>query len=363
MPVKPAPRPPAKAAPKIPVGSSEINQSDLKGLRGAWQRRQLVVFLGAGVSLPYGLPSWRNLVLDLLFEQTQHTKALGSLWPHYRRALAEWMTDYFDYNPLVLGRMIERDIKNHPERNEDRSFIEKLRERLYADIKNPAPAPTALQAIARLIEKTTPVRGVSAAVTFNYDDLLEQELAKLKVRYTPVIGPLRQQGRDFPVVHPHGYVPMTGPATRDTLVFTEDDYHKLTDTVFHWSLSELVIYLRKCNVLFIGLSMSDPNLRRLLDACRNSKIPQHWQIQKRHAVHDSEMNMVMASVERRARQHGEVLGIGAQKGTPAMEDAIRAALRQADTYDREVFESMGVKTIWIEDWADLPPLLDTIPEP
>ena len=183
------------------------------------------------MSLPYGLPSWRNLVLDLLFEQTQHTKAPGSLWPDYRRALAEWRMDYFDYNPLVLGRMIERDIRNHPERNEDRSFIEKLRERLYTNIKNPAPAATALQAIARLIEKTTPVHGVSAAVTFNYDDVLEQELAKLQVRFTPVIGPLRQHGLDFPGVHPHGYVPMTGPATRDTLVFTEDDYHKLTDTI------------------------------------------------------------------------------------------------------------------------------------
>ncbi len=360
MSAKHAPRPPAKAAPKIPIGGSEINPSDLKGLRGAWRQKQLVLFLGAGVSLPYGLPSWRNLVLDLLFEQTQHTKALGSLWPHYRRALAEWMMDYFDYNPLVLGRMIERDISKNPGRNEDRSFIEKLQERLYASLKNPAPTATALQAIARLIEKTTPVQGISAAVTFNYDDLLEQELGKLKVPFSPVIGPLRQQGRDFPVVHPHGYVPMAGFATRDTLVFTEDDYHKLTDTVFHWSLSELVIYLRKFNVMFIGLSMSDPNLRRLLDACRNSKIPQHWQIQKRHAVHDSEMGTVMASVERRARQHGELMGIRAQKGTPAMEDAIRAALRQADTYDREVFQSMGVKTIWIEDWADLPPLIDTI---
>lgn len=343
------------------VGGSRINQSDLAGLKKAWREKRLVIFLGAGVSLPYGLPSWRNLVLDLLFEQARHTRALGSLRPHYRRALAEWMMDYFDYNPLVLGRMIERDIRKHPERHPGRGFMEQLRERLYANVQLPPPGPTALQAVARLIGKSTSGSGAAAAVTFNYDDLLEQELMQLKVPHTPVIGPVRQEGRDFPVIHPHGYVPRHGAADRETLVFTEDDYHRLTDTVFHWSLSELVVYLRKYNVLFIGLSMSDPNLRRLLDACRNSRIPQHWQIQKRHSVHPSGMPSVIEAVEGRARHHGEILGIADEDRMPGqMEEAIRAALRQADTYDREVFQSMGVKTIWIEDWPDLPLLIDEV---
>ena len=76
-----------------------------------WRNRQLVLFLGAGVSMPYGLPSWKSLVLELLFEQAQGTRQLGNMWPHYRRAVASWMTDYFDYNPLVLARMVERDLR------------------------------------------------------------------------------------------------------------------------------------------------------------------------------------------------------------------------------------------------------------
>lgn len=90
-------------------------------------------------------------MLDLLFEQAAHTRALGTLWPHYRRALAEWMVDYFDYPPLVLGRMIERDIRKHPERNRNRSFMDQLRARLYADLKTVRPEGTALQTVARLI--------------------------------------------------------------------------------------------------------------------------------------------------------------------------------------------------------------------
>ena len=96
---------------KVRLGSAVVNASDIRGLRYAWRNRQLVLFLGAGVSMPYGLPSWKSLVLELLFEQAQGTRRLGNRWPHYRRAVASWMTDYFDYNPLVLARMVERDLR------------------------------------------------------------------------------------------------------------------------------------------------------------------------------------------------------------------------------------------------------------
>src|ERR1043165_856374 len=95
---------------KVRVGGAAVNASDLKGLRRAWRMRELVLFLGAGVSVPYGLPSWNSLVLELLFEQAQQTRRLGRLWPHYRRAVASWMTEYFHYDPLVLARMVEREL-------------------------------------------------------------------------------------------------------------------------------------------------------------------------------------------------------------------------------------------------------------
>ena len=43
-----------------------------------------------------------------------------------------------------------------------------------------------------------------------------------------------------------------------------------------------------------------------------------------------------------------------------LEDAVRAALQQADSYDREVFESMGVKTIWVDRFDDVPMVIDAI---
>jgi SIR2-like protein len=348
---------------KVRIGAATINASYLRNLRFAWRNRQLVLFLGAGVSIPYGLPSWKNLVLELLFEHAQGTRQLGRMWPHYRRAVASWMTDYFEYNPLVLARMVERDLKkknpavghngtnsaDSPER-----FLERLRKHIYAHHREPSER-TALQAIADLIARSNSRSGIDSVVTFNFDDLLERELQRRKVVVQRVASGDRQDGSGLRVIHAHGCVPMEGPISRRDIIFTEPDYHRLTESVFHWSLSDIVDLLRKKTVLFVGLSMSDPSLRRLLDASRNSDIPPHWQIQKRHEVRDHEVLQVMTEVERRARGYAALLGKGfdEQKKPFQLEDSINAALRQADTYDREVFESMGVKTIWVDAFDEV----------
>jgi len=362
-------RPPLKPS-KAKVGTLSLNASDLKGLRYAWRNRQLVLFLGAGVSIPYGLPSWKSLVLELLFEHAQRTRRLGPMWPHYRQAVASWMTDYFNYDPLVLARMVERDLRltssalpkgtSTPAGRAD-LFLSRLRTHMYANYKVPT-GRTILQAIGELIAKSNTRSGVDSVVTFNFDDLLETELRRRKVAVQSITSSDRQRGGGLRVIHAHGFAPKEGPISRKDIIFTEPDYHRLTESVFHWSLSEIVDRLRKTTVLFIGLSMSDPSLRRLLDASHNSDIPAHWQIQKRHDIRDHEMLQAMTEVERRARDYATLLGSGfdEKKKVPQLEESIRDALRQADTYDREVFESMGVKTIWVDQFDQVPDVISAI---
>ncbi len=353
----------------VQVGSATINAGSLRELRFAWRNRQLVLFLGAGVSMPYGLPSWKNLVLELLFEQAQDTRRLGQIWPHYRRAVASWMTDYFEYNPLVLARMVERDLTKKNRRNskgtnsEDRPelFLERLRTHIYAHYREPKER-TVLQAIADLVAKSNSRSGIDSVVTFNFDDLLERELQRRKVKVHQITSGDRPRASGLRVIHAHGCVPLDGPIFRKDIIFTEPDYHRLTESVFHWSLSDIVDLLRKKTVLFVGLSMSDPSLRRLLDASRNTNIPPHWQIQKRHEIRDHEVLEVMTEVERRARDYAALLGQGydEHKKPDQLHNSINAALRQADTYDREVFESMGVKTIWVDRFDDVPAIITAI---
>jgi hypothetical protein len=116
-------------------------------------------------------------------------------------------------------------------------------------------------------------------------------------------------------------------------------------------------------VLFLGLSMSDPSLRRLLDASRNWDFPPHYQVQKRHEVRDHEMAEAAAEVERRARRYAQQIGTGFDEGKKPdqLEEAVGAAFLQADSYDREVFESMGVKTIWVGAFDEIRGVVDAVP--
>jgi hypothetical protein len=240
-------------------------------------------------------------------------------------------------------------------------FLSRLRSHLYANHRVPSERTT-LNAIGDLIARSNASRGVASVVTFNFDDLLERELERRRVRVQPVIDAKRVNGNGIPIVHAHGFIPRTGPISRKDVVFTEPDYHRLTESVFHWSLSFIVERLRKNTVLFIGLSMSDPNLRRLLDASRNSDIPPHWQIQKRHEIHDHQVLEVMRDVESRAREYAMVLGrqFSEIKNPRQLEESIHAALRQADSYDRQVFESLGVKTIWVDSFDQVTQVIDVI---
>lgn len=297
---------------KVRIGQAEVNASALRDLHGAWVRRELVLFVGAGASIPYGVPSWHDLVLELLFDQAEGTRRLGAMWPHYRRAFASWMTDSFDYDPLVLARMVERSLsKRTPaDAEEETLFLERLRTHLYAHSREPADR-TLLTAAADLLQRGG--SGISSVVTFNFDDLFETELRRRGVPVAAVVGPERPRGDGIRVIHVHGSVPRVGPIARGTLVFTEPDYHRLTESTFHWALAEIVDALRKRTVLFLGLSMTDPSLRRLLDASRNWSYPPHYQVQKRHQISPDRRAAALEDIERRARRHAEPAGHRARR--------------------------------------------------
>ncbi|HKV13122.1 MAG TPA: SIR2 family protein [Thermoanaerobaculia bacterium] len=350
---------------KRKIGESLVNRSDFEGLQRAWKEKNLVLFLGNGVSMPYGIPAWKDLVLEILFDQTDVARRLEPIEIPHRRALASWLVDYYEYDPVVLARVVKNEIRRRASRGRraapgegETLFLEKVREHLYPSPPLDPPEPTALTAVADLIKKSSDDTGVTGVVTFNFDDLLERKLAGT-VDVRPIWSGRRQEGNGFPILHPHGYLPQDGDLEDCNLVFTEDDYHDLTTAVFHWALTSIVSYLRHSTVLFIGLSMLDPNLRRLLDAAYvHGDVPAHWQVQKRHKIPEDQMPGILEGIERRAQRYGEV---DVRKDVPQLEEAVQAVLHQADSYDRNLFESMGVKTIWVEDYDDIPALLERIP--
>lgn len=110
-------------------------------------------------------------------------------------------------------------------------------------------------------------------ITYNYDDLLERTLGE---DFAQPIGKDNDIERNkFPIYHVHGILPYNekaraGDTVASTAVISEDDYHKLYEKAFHWSNVEQLHALQRCTCFFIGFSMSDPNLRRMLDTTKTN---------------------------------------------------------------------------------------------
>jgi hypothetical protein len=126
-----------------------------------------------------------------------------------------------------------------------------------------------LQAVAKLCEARHEDRGVQSVITYNYDNLLECVLKdRGEMSAVPVSGETELLPEHLPIYHVHGILPIHHDQDFEpgAIVFTEEDYHQAADDPYSWSNIVQLQALSNCTNLMVGLSMTDRNMRRLLDA-------------------------------------------------------------------------------------------------
>ena len=203
-------------------------------------------FFGAGLDPGVKMPTWNELLDDLLNKaQKSSHSAIGSV-------------DYSDidnscnHSALIIGRYIESGFSDMKE------FTEQMKASLYKN--NPKPTSELYKAIVKAIK----TQKVDQVITFNYDDLVETALIGENIPVHSIFDRSHYSGSDFPVYHVHGMIPQTREI-ESTPVLSEKEYHTLYKESFHWSNVVQLQALSNTTCFFVGLSMNDPNLRRLLD--------------------------------------------------------------------------------------------------
>lgn len=203
-------------------------------------------FFGAGLGPGVKMPTWNELLDDLLNKaQKSSHSAIGSV-------------DYSDidnscnHSALIIGRYIESGFSDMKE------FTEQMKASLYKN--NPKPTSELYKAIVKAIK----TQKVDQVITFNYDDLVETALIGENIPVHSIFDRSHYSGSDFPVYHVHGMIPQTREI-ESTPVLSEKEYHTLYKESFHWSNVVQLQALSNTTCFFVGLSMNDPNLRRLLD--------------------------------------------------------------------------------------------------
>lgn len=321
----------ANANASLGVTSYELPQ----GLIDAYNQDGISLVLGAGVSASCGLPSWTELLLRLHAGTLAdlNAKDVDKLTTAYMRAVG-------DEGPLVSARMAQS-------KQSDQDFRERVRSTLYtADVKR----STLLAEIAKVTNLCEGKKGVKGIITYNYDSLLEEALTHIGRTYD------RRDRRDsgsnkgVPLRHVHGFLERS--ANEDEwIVLSEKEYHAEYSNPYAWSNIVQLNAFRETTCLFIGLSMTDPNLRRLLEDSRKTVTPQHYAFLRRTNVLELQSKLDLSWGNRGQPQ--------AEKKAQ-LSERLKLLCGLADSSRSSTLNELGVDVVWYDEHANLPSLLERL---
>lgn len=246
----------------------EIREERLKRAINDFNRYNSVIFAGAGVSASAKIPDWQSLLKNLLADGSIiNSEDFDSVFKS------------MDSSNLLTARYIEKSL------NADKKvIIERIRQLLYPnDIFQES---CLISTICELIIRQKNLRSV---ITYNYDTLIEDTLKAKGKSCFSVYKNSRDESNSFPIYHVHGVVFQNSESSlREEIVLTEDDYHRVYSEVFDWSNVEQLHALTRCTCFFIGLSLNDPNLRRLLEIAQrdSGKSVRHYVFLERKSAYD-----------------------------------------------------------------------------
>lgn len=202
---------------------------------------RLVPFMGAGVSVSAGAPTWKELIEKLA--------DLADLAPNVRRALSDQGRNVLDQATFVRQAIGAR----FPE--DELAFVRAIAE--ITDVHRYGLAPALLAALES-----------EQSITLNYDRLFEMaaEDGGLPRRTIPSVVP-RDAGQDRWLLKLHGSV--DDPSS---IVLTRSDY--LGFNTERAALSSIVkATLMTRHVLFVGFGMSDDHFHEIIHDVRRAMAP------------------------------------------------------------------------------------------
>lgn len=232
-------------------------ESIIDSARFSFREDHCTFFLGAGVSMDAGGPSWELLLRTIM----RKYKKIG------RQGDFEKIYESCGMSPIILGRYVASNTK----------ILELITGYLqqYVLYKGVHPEDSELiKAICEAIvgpgddERIVAAGSVESIITYNYDDMIETALEKRGIQVARVYLKNRIKKDEFPVYHVHGIIPQENQGLISTPILGEKEYHQVYRESYQWSNVEQLHALDRNTCFFIGMSMTDPNLRRLLDISR-----------------------------------------------------------------------------------------------
>lgn len=306
----------------------------IEQLRKQYEHDNVVLFLGAGASVDAKIATWDTLISELFISLVN--KELGEKQPgkDELEVLKENFMKQNGNSPLLQTRLLKNGFKN----DKDSDFREIVREILY---KGAEDSSLLLEEIGQLCIPERGKLGILSIINYNFDDLVERTLKRLRVKYHSIYGEgMISKEVELGIYHVHGFLPLEKDdydnLEKSQLVFSEEDYHKLMLDSYNWANISQLTYMMNNTCLFIGLSMTDPNLRRMLDIAAQKRAESdeeshHYAIIKRFKIDSKKKTTTLSYYEN-----------------------IYESLQESQ------FRELGVNVVWVDEFDEIPGILRQI---
>ena len=210
------------------------------------------LILGAGINLDYGAKDWKGLI-----------SSLNDQFYNGDTRLIEESKDYIGDELFVSSKILK--INGH-------DIYKSLNKELYLfkEAKSFNDADSTLYRCVDYVER----HPGTTVITYNYDTNLEYLLKKRNLRYCTVYDENSFLVKDSVcnIFHVHGLLPFDKYKEKrftDSLVFTESEYFYLYNNPYSWNISKQIHEFTFSTCIFIGISLTDPNMKRLLELSQN----------------------------------------------------------------------------------------------
>lgn len=244
------------------------NKMTIKSLNMDIKKGNLSIALGAGISYDFGAPSWKDLIKSFEEDETFISTRVSD---NLKKMIG---------STELIHAQLYKNILN------DDKYFSRIYSKLYGKYSSESILKDkTIYYVASLINRYSTNNNLKI-ISYNYDNFLEQYLDKYfkgQPNFEVIYDETGITETSIPIYHVHGFLPFTNDSIlkgnhhkidskyKDSIKLTEDNYYYLYNNPYSWQIVTQLEIFRNSTCLFIGCSLTDPNIRRLLKLASNSK--------------------------------------------------------------------------------------------
>ena len=352
----------------------------LKALKEAYTQDGIALVLGAGVSRDSSIPSWHDLIhimvkkyvkgadsntFNRLVKNNLSLTAIASLLEEhcgnrndFVEAVRDTLYDNFPFKNTKVDKYNRGEFLRFIRMGEVKEELRKRGVRYRANLT--LRSIGALCTVRRmeknkrgkLIPRNFANSRVRAMVTLNMDALLQTYVSALTTKRlvrTVERPSAKPYAESISLYHMHGYLHFESSDksrkrdSREAVILTEQDYYNFfnqPNSMFNYTFLYL---LREHPCLFIGLSMQDENIRRLL---HYSKLERMQALANKNGITVEQLGKRKALMDKEIRRHFVVL---LQNRDP-----------QVNKANEETLGALGVRVLWLRSYTGVRDLMNSL---